>query len=134
MPAEEPGCIQFFTTEQLTAEMLYMASDLGRHQDVQRLAPTVLACSTSMERRRVLCTTTLARSYLPAPGNPRSDLDRACDLLSQAIPSLSSLSSTRSLDSVNSLRRALAPHAERASVQEIKNRIQSTFAAVGPSR
>jgi hypothetical protein len=30
MPADEPDWIQFFTAEQLTAEMLYMASDLVR--------------------------------------------------------------------------------------------------------
>lgn len=134
IPADEPDWIQFFTAEQLTAEMLYMAADLGRYHDVQRLAPTVLACSSSMERRRVLCTTTLARSYLPAQHNPCSDIDRACDLLGQAIPFLSSLNSTRSLEGVNSLRRALAPHTERSSVRELEDRFQSTLAAVCPSR
>ncbi len=132
IPADEPDWIQFFTTEQLTAEMLYMAGDLGRYHDVQQLAPTVLACSSSMERRRVLCTTALASSYLPAQNNPHSDIDRACDLLGQAIPSLSSLNSARSLESVNSLRRALAPHAERSSVQELEDRFRSTIAAVCP--
>lgn len=111
MPADEPGWIQFFTPEQLTAEMLYMAGELGRHEDVQRLAPAVLASSAGMERRHVLCATALASSYLPSQGNSRSDIDRACDLLGQVIPSLGSLSSARSLERVNSVRRALAAHA-----------------------
>jgi hypothetical protein len=99
--------------------MLHMASDLGRHDDVQWLAPAVLASASAggMERRRVLGTTALASSYLPAPGNSRGDIDRACDLLGQVIPSLSSLNSTHSLDWVNSVRRALAAHAGRPSVQ-----------------
>jgi len=130
MPADEPDWIQFFTAEQLTAEMLYMAGDLGRPHDVQRLAPVVLGSSGVMERRRVLCTTALANSYLPSPGNPGSDIDQACDLLSQVIPSLSSLSSTRSLEHVNSVRRALTAHAGRPSVQAIEDHFRSTIAAV----
>jgi hypothetical protein len=134
MPADEPDWIRFFTAEQLTAEMLYMAGDLGRYHDVQRLAPAVLACSGGMERRRVLCTTAFASSYLPSPSNPRSDLDRACDLLGQVIHSLSSLSSARGLEGVNSVRRALVAHAERSSVQDVEDRFRSTIAAVGPTR
>lgn len=131
MPADEPGWIQFFTAEQLAAEMLYIASDLGRHQDVQRLAPRVLASSGGMERRRVLCTTTLASSYLPSEDNSRSDIDQVCDLLGQMIPSLGSLNSTRSLERVNSIRRTLSAHAERSSVQEAEEYFRSTIAAVG---
>ncbi|HSL08357.1 MAG TPA: hypothetical protein VK887_10335, partial [Pseudonocardiaceae bacterium] len=63
-----------------------------------------------------------------SPGNPHSDIDHACDLLGQVIPSLSSLSSTRSLERVNSVRRALAAHAGRPSVQEVEDRFQSTMA------
>jgi hypothetical protein len=114
----------------MTAEKLYMASDLGRHDDVQRLAPTALASAGSGQRRRVLATTTLANSYLPSPGNSHSDIDRACDLLGQVIPSLNSLNSTRSLDRVNSVRRALTAHAGRPSVQAIEDHFRSTITAV----
>jgi transcriptional regulator with XRE-family HTH domain len=134
MPIDEPSWIQFFTAEQLSAEMLYMASDLGRYHDVQRLAPRVLASSGGMQRRRVLCTTVLANSYLPAEGHTGSDIDRACELLGQMIPSLGSLSSARSLEGVNSLRRALTPHARRPSVQEVEDRFRSTIIVTGTPR
>ncbi|MGH3923065.1 MAG: hypothetical protein ACRDTT_09395, partial [Pseudonocardiaceae bacterium] len=134
MPADEPAWIQFFTAKALTGEMLTIARDLGRHQDVQRLAPGALDPPDHLERRRVLWTTYLASSYLPSPSNPRSDIDRACDLLGQVIPSLSSLSSARGLEGVNSVRRALVAHAGRSSVQDVEDRFRSTIAAVGPPR
>ncbi|MGH3770027.1 MAG: hypothetical protein ACRDRW_01270 [Pseudonocardiaceae bacterium] len=46
------------------------------------------------------------------------------------IPSLGSLSSARSLERVNSVRRALAPHAGHPSVQEVEDRFRSTIAPV----
>lgn len=128
VPADEPAWIQFFTADQLSAEMLYMASDLGRHGDVQQIASRVLTCPGGMQRRRVLCTTTLAMSYLPARDNSGSDVDRAATLLTEVILSLGSLSSARSLDRLNSARRALAAHAERPSVQELEDRFRTTVA------
>ncbi|MGH3822666.1 MAG: helix-turn-helix domain-containing protein, partial [Pseudonocardiaceae bacterium] len=129
VPADEPTWIQFFTTEQLTAEMLYMAADLGQYQEVQRLAPAVLEASGDMERRRrVLCTTALASSYLPREANVHSDIDRACDLLGQVIPSLSSLTSARTLEQINSVRRELRTYAGLSSVQEIEDQFQSHIA------
>ncbi|HET9256135.1 MAG TPA: hypothetical protein VFO16_13175 [Pseudonocardiaceae bacterium] len=80
MLADEPVWIQFFTAEQLTAEMLYMAADLGECHEVQRLAPGVLGSPGGMERRRVLCTTALASSYLPrqAPRTTTSSERASC--------------------------------------------------------
>ena len=96
-----------------------MASDLDRHDEVQRLAPIVLTSSLGMERRRVLCTTALAASYVASEGNSCNDVDRACEVLGEVLPSLNSLSSARSLDRLNVVRRALASHAGRPSVQEL---------------
>jgi DNA-binding XRE family transcriptional regulator len=135
-PAGERLWFKLFTVEQMTYEMLRMASDLSNHDDVQRLAPEVLASASAggLARRRVLSTTALASSYLPSSGNPHSDIDRACDLLGQVIPLLGSLSSTHSLEHVNAVRRALAPYAGRMSVQEVEERFRSTIAAVGTPR
>jgi DNA-binding XRE family transcriptional regulator len=132
VPAEEPAWIRFFTADQMAAEMLYMAGDLGRHADVQRHAPVVLASSGGMQRRRVLCTTTFAASYLPAEGNRGGDVDRACHLLGEVIPSLQSLKSARSVQRVNAVRRRLAPYASRPSVQELEHRLQATVVVGGP--
>ena len=126
VPADEPSWIRFFTAEQLSAEMLYMAGDLDCHDEVQRLAPIVLTSSPGMERRRVLCTTALAASYLAPEGNSCSDVDRACEVLGEVLPSLSSLSSVRSMDRLNVVRRALASHAGRSSVQELEDRFRFT--------
>ncbi|RDJ93085.1 hypothetical protein B4Q13_24385 [Lacticaseibacillus rhamnosus] len=38
-PTNERLWFKFFTAEHMAAEMLYMASDLSKHDDVQRLAP-----------------------------------------------------------------------------------------------
>ncbi|MGH3770031.1 MAG: helix-turn-helix domain-containing protein [Pseudonocardiaceae bacterium] len=129
-PADEPAWIQFFTAKVLTGEMLLMAVDLGHHRDVQRLAPGALDSPDHLERRRVLLTTYLASSYLPSEDNRHSDIDQACHLLGQVIPALGSLSSARILERVNSLRRALAAHAGRPSVQEVEDRFRSTIAPV----
>ncbi|MGH3821807.1 MAG: helix-turn-helix domain-containing protein [Pseudonocardiaceae bacterium] len=130
--ADERVWFKLFTTQAMTHEMLHAAADLSRHDDVQRLAPEVMASASAggLARRRVLGTTALARSYLPSQGNPHSDVDQACELLGQVIPLLSSLHSTHSLDQVNSVRRALAPHAERSSVQELEERFRSTIPAL----
>lgn len=134
-PTSKRLWFKFFTAEHLNYEMLRMASDLGRHDDVQRLAPEVLTSASAggLARRRVLGTTALARSYLPAQGNPHCDIDQACDLLNQIIPLLGSLRSTHSLDQVNSVRCALVPHAERPSVQELEERFRSTIPALSTS-
>jgi hypothetical protein len=132
MPADEPTWIQFFTPEVLTFHMVDMATDLGKYHEVQRLAPGVLDSldGTKDERRRVLCTTALASSYLPKQGNVGSDIDRACDLLGQVIPSLSSLTSARTLERINSVRRELSPYAALSSIQEIEEQFQSHVAVV----
>jgi transcriptional regulator with XRE-family HTH domain len=133
-PAGEQLWFKVFTPEYLTYEMLGMASDLGRADEVQRLAPGVLVSASAggALRRQVITTTALARSYLPSPGNSRADIDQACELLSQVIPSLGSLRSTCGLDQVNALRRTLAAHAGHPSVQEVEDRFHATIATVGP--
>ena len=130
VPADEPGWIQFFTPEVLIAEMMDVTADLGQYQEVHRLAPGVLNSSAAMERSRILCTITLASSYLPKQGNVHSDIDRACDLLGQALPSLSSLTSARTLERINSVRRELRPYAALSSVQEMEEQFQSHVAVV----
>lgn len=121
VPADEPAWIRFFTPEQLSAETLYIASDLGRPQDVQRLAPDVIVSSGDMGYRRVMRITTLAASYLPSERNSGGDIDHAAELLCQVIPTLGSLHSSRILHRVNSVRRALAAHAARPSVQALEH-------------
>jgi len=73
--------------------------------------------------------TILADSYLPVAGNPHSDVDRVCEVLGQALPSLGSLYSTLSLERINTVRRALATHANRPSVREFEDRFRSTVTA-----
>lgn len=48
------------------------------------------------------------------------------------LPSLSSLHSTRGFEYFNELRRALAAHADRPSVQEFEERYRATVTATGP--
>ncbi len=120
-----------FTADQMTAQRLYMARDLGRTGDVQRIAPDALTFSGGMARRHVVYTTAFAASYLPTTSNSHADIDRACELLGQTLPSLGSLHSTRSLERFNTVRRALATHATRPSVQEFEDRYRTTVMAPG---
>lgn len=133
VPADEPDWIRFFTPEKLSAEMMYMASDLGRQHDVQRLGADAIA-SAGAERPRVLRTAVLAASYLPSESNSGGDADRAAELLCQVIHTLGSVHSTVVLHRVNSVRRALAAHASRPSVQELEHLYRTSVTAPGAHR
>lgn len=128
-PTDERAWTYRITAEDLTTRRLLMARDLGRHSDVQRIAPAVLAASAGRARRQVLCTTALATSYLPTGNNPHADIDHACEVLGQALPALGSLHSARTLDRVNTVRRALAAHGDRPSVQHFEDRYRTTITA-----
>lgn len=121
-----------YTADHVIADRLYMARDLGRTGDVQRIAPAVLASAGGKGRRHMLCTTALAASYLPAKGNSHSDIDRACEVLGQALPSLGSLNSALSLERFNTVRRGLVAHANRPSVQEFEAQFRTTVLAADP--
>jgi transcriptional regulator with XRE-family HTH domain len=129
VPTGERTWIKPFTADRLTKDRLYMARDLGRYGDVQQIAPIALASATGKARRDVLCTTALATSYLPAEGNPHSDIDHACEVLGQALPALATLHIANSLERVNTVRRALAAHADRPSVRDFEDRYRNTVIA-----
>lgn len=117
---DEPEWIRFFNHEQLAAEFLYAAGDLGRTTDVQRFAPAVLESSKGMQRRLVLTTAALASSHLTT--DPRtSDIDRACAVLRKVVPIASSLSSPRTIDALNAVRGRLLPYSGHALVKDLEN-------------
>lgn len=121
-----------FTPDQMIAQQLYMAGELGLSDDVQRIAPDALTFSGGSARRHVMYTTTFAASYLPGAGNSHGDdVDQACELLGQALPSLGAVRSALSLERVNAVRRALAAHASRPSVREFEDRFRTTVMVVG---
>ncbi|MGH3929622.1 MAG: helix-turn-helix domain-containing protein [Pseudonocardiaceae bacterium] len=130
-PTDDRTWFISFTADQLLAQRLYMAADLGCTKDVQRIAPETLTFSGGSARRHVLYTTTFAASYLPPEGNSHCDPDRACELLGQVLPSLGSVHSALSLERFNGVRRKLAAYANRPSVQEFEDRFRSTVMAVG---
>ncbi|GAB3943682.1 hypothetical protein GCM10029976_066660 [Kribbella albertanoniae] len=131
-PDDEPFWIRFFTPEQLAAEFMYAAHDLGQSAEVQEHAPTVLASSAAMQRREVLAASTLASSYLPGTRSKFStvDVERACDILTKALPSAAGLTSARGLTSINSVRRQLAPYHSLPAVQEVEQTF-AEFATAG---
>jgi hypothetical protein len=119
---DEPFWIRFFNEEQLAAEMMYAAHDLGQAAQVQQHAPTVLKSSAGMQRREVLAATTLAASYLPAdrgPGHP-VDVDMACRVLTEALPAAAGLTSARGFASINLVRRRLAAYEGHPAVQQVE--------------
>ena len=119
---DEPFWIQFFNEEQLAAEMLYAAHDLGQATQVQQYAPTVLKSSAGMQRREVLAATTLAASYLPARRGTGNvvDVDMACQVLAEALPAAAGLTSARGFASINAVRRQLAEYQAVPAVQKVE--------------
>lgn len=114
-PDDGPFWIRFFTEEQLAAEFMYAADDLGHQGEVRRLAPEVLRRSSGMERRQVLASATLARSYVD------TDLDRACGIVQEALPVTTSLTSTRVLESMNRVRSKLSPYSHEPAVAAVEH-------------
>lgn len=115
----EPHWIRFFTPAQLAVESQYIASDVGDHREVRRIADQLGAPATDMQRRRVLSAATLADAYLH-PSD--TDVDRACAVLTEVLPAMPALTSVRARDRVDCVRRKLARHADRACVREFEQR------------
>jgi hypothetical protein len=129
---DEPFWIRFFTEEQLAAEFMYTAHDLGQAAEVQLHAPTVLQSSAGMQRRQVLAASTLAASYLPTkrnPSNARVDVDMACQVLTDALPSAAGLTSARGLTAINAVRRKLVPFRSTPAVQRVEEDFQQFVGA-----
>lgn len=124
-PDGEPSWIRFFDHRQLTVEFEYVAHELGRAADVQRFAAAApVSTAGDMTRRHVLGASTLAASHLPSDrtGGPvgEVDVDRACAVLTTALPAVGGLASRRAREAVNGVRRQLAPYADSAAVQQFE--------------
>ncbi|WP_054816242.1 helix-turn-helix domain-containing protein [Nocardia arizonensis] len=134
-PDDEPDWIRFFTERQLSAEFMYVAHDGRRAVDVQQRAPVVLADSVGMERRQVLVAATLAASYVPEAGEATAgqsvEVEQACRVLLDTMIVARGLTSARGIESINIVRRRLAPYADLAIVQQVENEFRSTVALVG---
>lgn len=127
---DEPVWIRFFTSQQLAAEAVYAAADLGRSEHVRRHARTALAGVAGMQRRHVLVTATLAGSHLPAAsGQHAGDVDRACDVLRGVLPFVGSLTSVRTVATLNQLRNRLAPYSDRLAVRRLEQDLHAALAA-----
>jgi transcriptional regulator with XRE-family HTH domain len=126
----EPRWIRFFTPAQLAVESQYIASDLGDHREVRRIAETLGTPAREMQRRRVLSAATLADAHLhPAD----TDVERACAVLTDVLPAMPALTSVRARDRVAGVRRKLAQHASRPSVREFEQRHEQLALVAGPA-
>jgi hypothetical protein len=130
---DEPFWIRFFTEEQLAAEFMYTAHDLGHATEVQQHAPTVLQSSAGMQRREVLAASILAASYLPsnrgAGGRGDVDVEKACQVLTDALPSAAGLTSARGLAAINTVRPELIPFRASPAVQQVEEDFQQFVGA-----
>ncbi|MEU1204656.1 helix-turn-helix transcriptional regulator [Nocardia sp. NPDC005825] len=131
-PADEPEWIRFFTERQLAAESIYAAHDSGQAAEVRANAPFVLADSVGMERRHVLAAATFAGSFLIAgPHTDGVDVEKACEVLTDALPAACGLTSSRSIEAINVVRRQLAPYADLPCVQDLEQRYHQTVSMIG---
>lgn len=103
--AEEPERVHFFTNEQLMTEFAYASAALGDNTRVQQLASVITP--GMMQRRHVLLTATLARSYLD-PATPRArDIEAVCAILGNVLSAATSITSPRASTALRSVRRRL---------------------------
>lgn len=116
---DEPAWIRFFTVGQLKAEFTYAAHDLGKTKIVQRFAPESIAAATGMERRHVLLSSVLARSYLDTRNGRTLDIAQACATLKETAPLVRVVTSKRGMDAVNDVRTSLRAYADQDVVQEL---------------
>ena len=130
-PDVERTWTKTFMADHLTTRRLFMARDLGRAADVQKIAPHLAGvlgrhgAPTGAVHDRTRRLLSACEGQLPPRRRPG---------LRGARPGppgpLGSLHSTRSLERFNAVRRALAPHAKRPSVQEFEASFRSTVVAV----
>jgi hypothetical protein len=127
----EPTWIQFFTTQQLAVESQYLASDLGDHREVRRIAEELGPPSRDMQRRRVLSTATLAEACLPESAG--GDVEYACALLGDVLPVLPALTSARARGRVDGVRRRLSRFADHRGVCAFEERFEQIVLASTPA-
>lgn len=126
----EPRWIRFFTPAQLAVESQYIASDLGDHREVRRIAGTLGTPAGDMQRRRVLSAATLADAHLhPAD----ADVERACAVLINVLPAMPALTSVRARDRVAGVRRKLARHGGHPAVREFEQRHEQLALVARPA-
>jgi len=132
VPRKEPFWITFFTPQQLAAEAMYTASELGRASLVQRHAADALSAAEGMQRRHVMATATLAASYLPAEDAPTegvaTDVEQSCDVLRGVLPVIGSLASARALGLVGTVRSRLGAYPQVPAVQELERDLHQCMA------
>jgi hypothetical protein len=131
----EPLWMTFFTAQQLAAEAMYAAAQLHRADLVRRHAANALTTDDGMQRRHVLTTATLAASYLPAEdaiaAHAAPDVGQACEVLRGVLPVIGSLTSTRALDLVGTVRGRLARYPQEAAVQALERDLDLCMAGAG---
>jgi len=117
-PGDEPAWISFFTPQQLAAESMYAAADLGRSAHVRHHSTTALLPDSRMRRRQVMATVTLAGSHLPGTARG-TDVEQACHLLREVLPLAGSLTSAPVAGAISGVRARLAPYAKQPAVQRL---------------
>jgi hypothetical protein len=129
--SEDPAWTGFFTARQLAAESLYVRHELGRTREAISRTGDALANQDDMSRRRVLVAAALARCHVPPSRSldaqarksrhPNGDLDLACHILRDALPSMAALRSRRAAGAVLAARRELARYADVPVVRELED-------------
>lgn len=127
--SDEPTWIRFFTPNQLAAEFLYAAAELDHIDHVRRLASKVISPTDGMVRRHVLTSVVLASTYVSADEKTctTDDIDQSCSILGEVLPVAGSLTSARTLDAINRVRRRLTPFAARPAVQDLEQQFANAF-------
>lgn len=131
----DPSWIRFFNAEQLATEFLYACRDLGRTSCVEQIAtPLLTASATTMQRRQVLVTASVAAAFLPVDGGGHAAANRqtadpmhALETLRSVLPVLAGVSSARGLAAINDVRARLAGLLQAEMMQQFEADLHDTM-------
>lgn len=128
-PHNEPEWVRFFDHAQLATECTYAHHDL--QDPAARNGQWLIDTVGTMRRRHVLVAATLAANH--TQDRRGGDIEAACALLTGTAHQLSSLTSKRALDAVNSVRRQLTTmHKHHSAVEQMEQAFTAAWARTTP--
>ncbi|MEV0224540.1 hypothetical protein [Streptomyces sp. NPDC050704] len=123
--AQESVWVRFLDHHYLQAESALCFRDLGLAAQAERTAGESVRANADRRRRQAISRSVLATAHLQ-----QNRLDEAVGTATEALETLSSVHSERSIQALRDFRRRLAPRRHEPLVQEFERRSRSVLGAV----
>ncbi|MFF1451238.1 hypothetical protein ACFVYF_24350 [Streptomyces sp. NPDC058274] len=123
--AQESVWVRFLDHHYLQAESALCFRDLGQAAQAERTASESLRANADRRRRQAISRSVLATAHLQ-----QNRLDEAVGTATEALDTLATVHSERSIQALRDFRRRLAPRRHEALVQEFERRSRPVLGAV----